>query len=510
MGVTGLWKLLGSLPGGAQQYLTGEHAQRAVDGKIIAVDTSRWLIEAQTQVKLTNVFTSPHQAALVLVFRRISGILRNGGLPVAVLEGPMVVKKTGKALAGRAGLQSRARALIPLLEAFGIPVVEARGEAEQTCAVLNKVGKVDACDSKDGDCLLFGAQVVLSGLKLTTETADCSVLVCRAEEVWKSLGFGREGLVAAAQMIGNDFQEGTKDVGGKLAIRVVRWVIEKFGNEKIVESVMKLGTPGEAFGEDEQRLLKVMEEKCVCRKKSGEICEYHQKREDIEVLKTVLLLRQSNFFKNFEESFHVFLEEIDAQNGKDEKRFRWLHRPDVERLASIVPLKRELVMSNLAPVLMFWDSLQLFNFPSDSLRQWRGTLSIAEGELSKEAVWFKSKGIEFIPVMIKRTRSISSKEKQSEDWRYVVAWEVVPSSANYEDYQILLKKLSSQLRSLPKKVIELCCPALLSDFETKMEEKEIKKKDTSSLPSKSKSLPPWQTRIDDWFAQSRRREAPFK
>lgn len=46
----------------------------------------------------------------------------------------------------------------------------APGEAEAVCAALNAAGCVDACASKDGDCLLYGAEVLLPSLKLSVRS----------------------------------------------------------------------------------------------------------------------------------------------------------------------------------------------------------------------------------------------------------------------------------------------------------------------------------------------------
>lgn len=48
-----------------------------------------------------------------------------------------------------------------LLELFGVPVLEAKGEAEALCAELNRKGLVDACITADSDAFLFGAKCVI-------------------------------------------------------------------------------------------------------------------------------------------------------------------------------------------------------------------------------------------------------------------------------------------------------------------------------------------------------------
>ncbi len=48
----------------------------------------------------------------------------------------------------------------------GLPVVEAPGEAEATCAALCAAGLVKAVATSDGDALLYGAERVYQVIKL--------------------------------------------------------------------------------------------------------------------------------------------------------------------------------------------------------------------------------------------------------------------------------------------------------------------------------------------------------
>lgn len=47
----------------------------------------------------------------------------------------------------------------------GLWVVQAPGEAEATCAALNRGGYVDACATVDSDVLLFGAETAFHTLR---------------------------------------------------------------------------------------------------------------------------------------------------------------------------------------------------------------------------------------------------------------------------------------------------------------------------------------------------------
>lgn len=75
MGVTHLWRSLEK--GGAVSRLDGaqpdQHEQLAaeVEGKVVAVDLSAWIMQAQTQPALLENYASPHARALKVVFDRV-------------------------------------------------------------------------------------------------------------------------------------------------------------------------------------------------------------------------------------------------------------------------------------------------------------------------------------------------------------------------------------------------------------------------------------------------------
>lgn len=53
-----------------------------------------------------------------------------------------------------------------LFSSLGLPWIQAPGEAEATCAALQKEGLVDACATKDSDTLVLGASKVFHTIKL--------------------------------------------------------------------------------------------------------------------------------------------------------------------------------------------------------------------------------------------------------------------------------------------------------------------------------------------------------
>lgn len=76
MGVQNLWKTLSK--GGAVEVLEGQqpghHARivEAVANKVVAVDLSAWLMQAQTQPALREHYDSDYARAVKVVFDRVS------------------------------------------------------------------------------------------------------------------------------------------------------------------------------------------------------------------------------------------------------------------------------------------------------------------------------------------------------------------------------------------------------------------------------------------------------
>lgn len=62
---------------------------------------------------------------------------------------------------------------VELLELLGMPVLEARGEAEALCAQLNYEGHVDACITADSDAFLFGASCVIKCIHPNSRVRYC-------------------------------------------------------------------------------------------------------------------------------------------------------------------------------------------------------------------------------------------------------------------------------------------------------------------------------------------------
>ena len=227
MGPPGLLTVLRSL--GASRHLSGADVEHFIEGKVVAVDGAVWFHEARTIPGYR-----PVPAVLKVVFERCCRWLRKGVLPVVVLEGTGGGR--GARLNGVSHLSYFLASVQPqirlLLDALGVPVVHASGEAEATCAALVLAGVCDCVATTDADALLFGAPCVLNNLNLTFDGAS-SCEVWELDAVETASGIDRAGLVAAAFLIGSDYdvrgarsnglrtKRGVAGVGAKGAVEFV-------------------------------------------------------------------------------------------------------------------------------------------------------------------------------------------------------------------------------------------------------------------------------------------------
>jgi len=127
-----------------------------------------------------------------------------------------------------------------LLEAMGVPWVQAAAEGEAQAAAMVKAGEAWAVGSQDYDSLLFGADRLVRNLtvsgrrKVANENRYVSVEIelVSLEETLRSLSISREQLVDVGLMIGTDYNEGYQGIGPKKALSLVK----QYGN---LESIVK-------------------------------------------------------------------------------------------------------------------------------------------------------------------------------------------------------------------------------------------------------------------------------
>ncbi|TLZ69912.1 MAG: flap endonuclease-1 [Methanobacteriota archaeon] len=117
-----------------------------------------------------------------------------------------------------------------LLGLLGIPYVQAPSEGEAQAAWLARQGVAWAVGSKDYDSLLFGAPRVARFLTISGSEFLPSLGRSRPTrpeiielDPWlRSLSLTREQLIDVAVLVGTDFNEGTKGIGPKKGVKLIR------------------------------------------------------------------------------------------------------------------------------------------------------------------------------------------------------------------------------------------------------------------------------------------------
>lgn len=117
-----------------------------------------------------------------------------------------------------------------LLDAMGIPYVQAPSEGEAQAAQMVNNGEVYAVGSQDWDCLLFGAEVMVRNLttrnkRKTSGGGEKSVSTERItlEKVLEELEIEHEKLIWMGILMGTDFNpDGIHGIGPKTALKLVR------------------------------------------------------------------------------------------------------------------------------------------------------------------------------------------------------------------------------------------------------------------------------------------------
>ncbi len=116
-----------------------------------------------------------------------------------------------------------------LLEAMGIPVIQAPSEGEAQASVLNKNHQAYAVGSQDYDCLLFGAPRLIQNLTMSkkrktfTGVKEVFPVVVELERVLNKLQINYEQLICLGILVGTDYNPaGIPGIGQKKALDAVR------------------------------------------------------------------------------------------------------------------------------------------------------------------------------------------------------------------------------------------------------------------------------------------------
>ncbi len=142
-----------------------------------------------------------------------------------------------------------------LLNAMGIPWVQAPSEGEAQAAHISRKGDAWAAASQDYDSLLFGAPRLLRNLTISGRRklprknvyVEIKPEVIELNSVLKALKLTREQLIDIAILLGTDYNpSGVKGVGPKTAYRLIR----TYGSlDKALKSL-----PGASFPEPPEKI----------------------------------------------------------------------------------------------------------------------------------------------------------------------------------------------------------------------------------------------------------------
>ncbi|KAH4269396.1 hypothetical protein HBI04_058350 [Parastagonospora nodorum] len=185
----------------------------------IAVDESDWRFNNVSPEKVAAIRRKVPAANPVekAMFYRICNLLTLNIELVFVFDGPDVPAKRGRTEHGRKVSPKDRELLKETLTHFGIPYIDAPGEAEAECCNLQKLRIVDAVWSQDSDCLMFGCTLWLRDHRTPkeegydnrnkghTKKAAKTVRVVRAATLAEKHRLKREGCVLFAMLAGGDY-----------------------------------------------------------------------------------------------------------------------------------------------------------------------------------------------------------------------------------------------------------------------------------------------------------------
>ncbi|MFT4303309.1 MAG: flap endonuclease-1 [Candidatus Woesearchaeota archaeon] len=130
-----------------------------------------------------------------------------------------------------------------LVEAFGIPVIDAPSEAEAQSSYMVKKGDAYAVATQDADTLMFGCNKVIRNLSLVGKHKKNNKLdyqtykpeIIEISEVLNHLGIDQEQFILLSILIGTDFNPGgIKGIGPKNALKLVK---ENKTKDKLIEEL---------------------------------------------------------------------------------------------------------------------------------------------------------------------------------------------------------------------------------------------------------------------------------
>ncbi len=130
-----------------------------------------------------------------------------------------------------------------VLDAMGVPWVQAPSEGEAQCALICKNGDADYTGSQDYDALMFSSPRLIRNLSITGKRKlprqeayiEIKPEIIELDKVLSSLSITKEQLIILGILVGTDYNpQGIKGIGPKTALNMVK---EHKTLDKVLEQV---------------------------------------------------------------------------------------------------------------------------------------------------------------------------------------------------------------------------------------------------------------------------------
>ena len=116
-----------------------------------------------------------------------------------------------------------------LMEAMGLPVIQAPSEADAQMAFIVEKGDAWAAATTDVDPLLHGCPRLVTNLTLSQrrrlpsgKIVNITPELIELKDVLSNLGLNQDQLIALSILVGTDYNEGIERVGPKTALKLVK------------------------------------------------------------------------------------------------------------------------------------------------------------------------------------------------------------------------------------------------------------------------------------------------
>jgi len=135
-----------------------------------------------------------------------------------------------------------------LLEALGIPYVDAPAEGEAQAAYIVQKGDAWATASQDYDSLLFGSPRLVRNIAITGKRKlprkdvyiEIKPELIELDKLTSTLGISRDQLIVIGILVGTDYNpDGVKGIGPKTALRIIK------STDKPLDLLQKYSTPNQ-------------------------------------------------------------------------------------------------------------------------------------------------------------------------------------------------------------------------------------------------------------------------